>query len=569
MQSVNPVHHCAIPSNTGSGRANAGNCCPICLATYDTQLPTATTECGYRAHSRCLAQWKIAHPQSICQVCRTTQTGTTVDNAPPPVPAKRGDRQPHSSDGLKNGLLQAAEASCNTDQADALLASYSPLDDDALVLCAEIVSKLLCKAMTRVSVMSWGECNQLRNFISVFVKHGAVCPSWEEEDVPHLFNAWKAYERNDFCQATTNSGIIIKSSSMHKALRKAALSKDFGRTVRLLDYVGSDERLQKVAIEVVETLLQERLASRDRFDLEEYGSFKTYLDLFLCRGFCGRETRIRAMQLYILMSDYRRAALAKEEFGLGVIDSDTLRLHLDRAALDMNIEETKSLLEIALPDAGVQEIASNVLHNVLFRLRSRFQILSSMDLVKLGWLVDVFFQLGILGQAEADNTMDIFILCEDYPGALRLKKLYRAKPKTTTWEVAMHKAASNKDYLLVAMLLKLATSQVLRDMASNILCGQLQTILSQVRVFGTGPREMKKLWQLVHSFFSAGVVDAKLVGLTATIYEQVNDRVRVACLRSMYAKYFNGSAASTEVELIAANGCTAPAPENRTELPEA
>lgn len=568
MQSVSPVHRCAIPSNTGSGRTNAGDCCPICLATYDTQLPTATTECGHRAHSRCLAQWKIAHPQSICSVCRTTQTGTTVDDAPPPVPAKGDDRQPHSSDELKNGLLQAAEGSFNTDQADALLASNSPLDDDALVLCAEIVSKVLRKAMVRVSVMSWCEYDQLRSFISVFVKHGAVSPSWEEEDVPHLFNVWKAYERDNFCQATANSGIIIKSSAMQKALRKAALSKDFDRTVRLLDYVGSDERLQKVAIEVVETLLQERLASRDRFDLEEYDSFRTYLDLFLCRGFCGRGIQIKAMQLFILMGDYRRAALAKEEFGMGVIDDDTLRLHLDRATLDMDFEETRSLLEIALPDAGVQEIASNVLHNVLLRSRSRFQFLSSMDLVKLGWLVDVFFQLGILGQAEADNTLDIFILCEDYRGAVRLKKLYGAEPKTTTWEVTMHKAASNKDYLLAAMLLNLATSQILRDMASNILADLLQTILSQVRDIGMGPRELKKLWQLVHSFFNAGVVDAKLAGLTALIYEQVNDRVRVACLRSMYAKYFNGSAASTEAELSAANGCTVPAPETRTELPE-
>ena len=356
---------------------------------------------------------------------------------------------------------------------------------------------------------------------------------------------------------------------MQKALRKAALSKDFDRTVRLLDYVGSDERLQKVAIEVVETMLQERLASCDRFDLEEYNSFKAYLDLFLCRGFCGRGIETKAMQLFILMSDYRRAALAKEEFGMGVIDADTLRLHLDRAALDMDFEETRSLLEIALPDAGVQEIASNVLHNVLLRSRSRFQLLSSMDLVKLGWLVDVFFQLGILGQAEADNTLDIFILCEEYPGAVRLKKLYGAEPKTTTWGVAMHKAARNKDYLLAGMLLNLTTSQVLRDIASTILSGQLQTILSQVRDFDMGPRELKKLWQLVHSFFNAGVVDAKLVGLTATVYEQVNDWIRVACLRSMYAKYFNGSAASTEVELNAATGCTAPAPENQTVLPEA
>lgn len=568
MQSISPLHHCAIPSNVGSGRANAGDCCSICLAPYDAQLPTATTKCGHQAHSRCLAQWKIAHPQSVCSVCRTTQTGTTADDVPPPAPAERGDGQPHSSDELKNGLLQAAEAPCNTDQADALLASYSPLDDDVLVLCAEIVSKLLRKAMIRVSVMSWREYTQLHNFISVLVKHGAVCPAWEEEDVLHLYNAWKAYERDDFCQAAANSGVIIKSSSMQKALRKAALSKDLGRTVRLLDYVGSDERLQKVAIEVVETLLQEKLASRDRFDLEEYDSFRTYLDLFLCRGFCGRGIQIKAMQLYILMSDYRRAALAKEEFEMGIIDGDTLRLHLDRAALDMDFEETRSLLEIALPDAGVQEIASNVLHNVLLRSRSRFQLLSSKDLVKLGWLVDVFFQLGILGQAEADNTMDIFILCEDYRGAMRLKKRYGAEPKTTTWEVAMHKAASNKDYLLAAMLLSLATSEVLRDMASNILSGQLQTILSQVRDFGMGPRELKKLWQLVHSFFSAGVVDAKLVGLTATIYEQVNDRVRVACLRSEYAKYFNGSAASTEVELNVANGRTVPAPENRTEMPE-
>ena len=569
MQSVSQVHHCAIPSNTGSGRANAGDCCPICLATYDAQLPTVTTECGHQAHSRCLAQWKIAHPQSICPVCTTTQTGTMVDDVSSPVPAVGGNRQQHSSDALKKGLLQAAKASCNTDQADALLALYSPLDDDAQVLCAEIVSKLLCKAMIRVSVMSWCEYDQLRNFISVFVKHGAVTPSWEEEDVPHLFNVWKAYERDDISQATANSGVIIRSSSMQKALRKAALSKDFDRTVRLLDYVGSDERLQKVAIEVVESLLQERLASGDRFDLEEYDSFKAYLDLFLCRGFCGRGIETRAMQLYILMSDYRRAALAKEEFGMGVIDADTLRLHLDRAALDMDFEETRSLLEIALPDAGVQEIASNVLHNVLLRSRSRFQLLSSMDLIKLGWLVDVFFQLGILGQAEADNTLDIFILCEDYPGAVRLKKLYGAEPKTTTWEVAMHKAASSKDYLLAGMLLNLTNSQVLRDMASTILSGQLQTILSQVRDFDMGPRELKKLWQLVHSFFSAGVVDAKLVGLTATVYEQVNDWVRVACLRSMYAKYFNGSAATTETGLNAANGCTAPAPGNQTVLSEA
>ena len=106
-------------------------------------------------------------------------------------------------------------------------------------------------------------------------------------------------------------------------------------------------------------------------------------------------------------------------------------------------------------------------------------------------------------------------------------------------------------------------------MASNILADQLQTVLSQVRDIGMGPRELKKLWQLVHSFFNAGVVDAKLAGLTATIYEQVNDRVRAACLRSMYAKYFNGSEASTEAELNAANGCTVPAPETRTELPEA
>lgn len=546
VQSVSPVQQPFIPSNSGRGRADAGDCCPVCLGAYDAPLPTTTTECDHRTHGGCLAQRKITHAQSVCPVCRNTSTGATVDDASPPAPAEGGGGQSLSSDGLRSGLLRAAEASCNADQADALLASCLPLDNDTLVLCTEIVSKLLDKAMIRVSIMSQREYDKLHSFISVFVKHGAVSRSWEDEDLPRLFQAWKAYERGAVTNASGDPGVHIKSSAMQRALKKAALSKDFDRTVRLLDCVGSNEQLQKVVSEFVDALLQERLVSRDRYDCEEYRNFKTYLDLFLCRGFCDQGTQSKAMQLYILMSDYKRAALAKEEFGTGVISGDTLRLSLDRAALEMDFEETRTLLEFALPDASVQEIASNVLQNVLLCARSRFQLLSCMDLVKLGWLVDVFFQLGILGQTEADDMLDIFVLCEDYHGAMRLKKIYGAEPKATTWEAGMHKAASNRDYVLAATLLDLATSQTLRNIASHILAAQLQNSLLQVREFGMEPRESIRLWRFVHTFFNVGVVDANLVGLTANIYEKVNDQTRVACLRSGYARYFNDAVAEPQ-----------------------
>ena len=107
----------------------------------------------------------------------------------------------------------------------------------------------------------------------------------------------------------------------------------------------------------------------------------------------------------------------------------------------------------------------------------------------------------------------------------------------------MHKAACNKDYLLATMLLDLATSQILQDMANPILASQLQNTLLQVQEIGLGPRELKKLWRFVNTFFKAGVVDANLVRLTANIYRQVNDQNCVDCLRSMYAEYFNGAEA--------------------------
>ena len=50
----------------------------------------------------------------------------------------------------------------------------------------------------------------------------------------------------------------------------------------------------------------------------------------------------------------------------------------------------------------------------------------------------------------------------------------------------------------------------------------------------------------MHTFFNVGVVDANLVGLTANIYEKVNDQTRVACLRSVYAKYFNDAVAEPQ-----------------------
>ena len=546
MQSVSPVHQPPAPLNSSSDQANAGSCCPICLESYDAylpKLPTATTECGHRAHSGCLEQWKINSTRSTCPVCRTTLTGAAIEDLAPLPPTEVDDGQPLSSDRLRASLLRAAQT-CSTDQVDTLLALYSPLDNDALVVCAEVVSKLMCKASIRVSIMSWHEYNQLRNFIKVLVKHGAVSRSWEEEDVARLFRAWKAYERDDVVQnAPTNSRVHISSCFLQKALQKAALSKDFHKTVRLLDQVGSDVLLQKIAIEVVDGLLQERLNSRGRYDWEDYRTFTTYVDLFLCRRLCDQRAQIKAMQLYVLMSDYRRAALAKEEFGVGLISGDTLRLSLNKAALEMDLEEVKSLLDIALPDASAQKIASSVLQNVLLRVRSYLHQLTSMDRAKLGWLVDAFFQHGALDQAQADSALDVFILCEDYPRAVRLKSMYGAEPRPMIWKVAMHKATCNKDYLLAAMLLDLATSQILQDVASPILATQLQNMLSQAQEIGLGPRELKKLWRFVNTFFKAGVVNANLIRLTANIYGQVNDQNCVDCLRSMYGEYFNGAEA--------------------------
>ena len=546
MQSVSPVHQPPVPSNSGSGQANAGSRCPICLEAYDAyrpRLPTATTECGHRAHSGCLEQWKVTSTRSTCPVCRATLMEAAIEDVSPLPPTEVDDGQPLSCDRLRAGLLQAAQ-NCSTDQVDTLLALYSPLDNDALVVCAEVVSRLLCKASIKVSIMTWHEYNQLRNFIKVLVQHGAISRSWEEEDIARLFRAWKAYERNDAgSNVRANSRVSISSYVMQKALQKAALSKDFHKTVTLLDQVGSDEQLQTIAIEVVDALLQERLDGRGRYDWEDYRTFTTYVDLFFCRRLCDRGTQIKAMQLYILMSDYRRAALAKEEFGVGLISGDTLRLSLNRAALEMNLEEVKSLLDIALPDASAKQIASSVLQNVLLRVRSYLHQLTSMDRAKLGWLVDAFFQHGALDQAQADSALDVFILCEDYPRAVRLKAMYGAKPRPLIWKVAMHKAACNKDYLLATMLLDLATSQILQDMANPILASQLQNTLLQVQEIGLGPRELKKLWRFVNTFFKAGVVDANLVRLTANIYRQVNDQNCVDCLKSMYAEYFDGAEA--------------------------
>ena len=546
VQSVSPVHQPPVPSNSGSSQANAGNRCPICLESYDAylpRLPTATTECGHRAHSGCLEQWKITHTHSTCPICRTPQTGAAIEDVPLLPPTDVDDGQPLSSDGLRVGLLRAAQTG-STDQVDTLLALYSPLDNDALVVCAEVVSKLLCKASIRVSIMSWHEYNQLRNFIKALVQHGAVSRSWEEEDIARLFRVWKAYERDDAVQnVPANSRARINACFLQEALHRAALSKDCHKTVALLDQVGSDEQLQTIAIAVVDALLQERLDSHACYDWEDYRTFTAYVDLFLCRRLCDRGTQIKAMQLYILMSDYRRAALVKEEFGAGLISGDTLRPCLNRAALEMDLEEVKSLLDIALPDASAKQVASSVLQNVLLRVRSYLHLMTSMDRAKLGWLVDAFFQHGALDQAQADSALDVFILCEDYPRAARLKAKYGAEPRPLIWKVAMHKAACNKDYLLATMLLDLATSQILQDMASPILATQLQNTLLQAQEIGLGPRELKKLWRFVNTFFKAGVVDANLVRLTANIYRQVHDQNCVDCLRSMYAEYFHDAEA--------------------------
>ena len=414
----------------------AAACCPVCLGTFDTKLPSVTPECGHRSHTGCLDRWIITCTKPECPVCRVELTGEVI-NDEEINPLVVADALPLNLYDFSTALFQAGRT-YDVRRADAVL-TMAQLSLAELTVCQTVVDRVLLRARLRMTIMSWREYNQFRNFIDVIMYHEAVDDSWYET-APAFFRTWRTFQREQ-CELA-DSGAFMNPVGLKASLLQASVSPPaYLRTVHMLNRIGTDEVLHKVACEVLDLVLEKRLLCQT--DLRDYEFFRGLIDIYLCRRIGTEATLGKVVALSALRNDFVYAQMLKDDFGVS-LHGPLLFQKLGRAADAMNDDTIKKLL--ALSGAGQSQLLNWILQRALTSVNAHPQLITSVTLYKLPKVIAVLTRYGTLGPSLVNEAVRICFLGDNIEVAKVLKLHHGAAVDTEIFMDALQKAAHTRDH---------------------------------------------------------------------------------------------------------------------------
>ena len=532
MQSIPVTTALPQPPRPAVASAPGEECCTICLDTLKTRLPTVTTECGHRSHRGCLDRWRIYSVRPVCPVCRTAVTEeTTVDDDV--VYAAAAQTRPLSSNEFADALFQVAKI-YDICRVEVLLASSS-LDAQARRICLAVVNSVINRGFLRLSVMPWRECNQLKNVVDVFVSHGAITAS-QAASLPDFFATWQeCHYQGKVSAVDYHAG--MSAGALRAEILKLSESCDHIRAQRLLERVGADEILRDVVRNVLGFVLQKALLRRDKTTQCEYILFKSFINVFLCRGIGDGAVLAEALQLAVLRGDFPHAATLKDEFGVSLASS-ALHMALSDAVDEIDATKVAKLMYLALPGVGVEQVVNRVLQRLLHSVESGAW--ADQELSGLPGLITVFSRYVALDAAQVNKVLDLCLHCQAFYEAMEIKYKLGGIMSVRTLGRALQSAANTLDHAKASLLLDMAVEAPLQEKSREILHSKLQSIYPEAGQI-TG-RERDKLWWFVNVFFQHDIIDAQLVGLAVKIFELTLWDSLVELLKSDYGTYLEPGA---------------------------
>ena len=526
MQSIPVTTALPQPPLPAGASASGEECCTICLETLETKLPTVTTECGHRSHRGCLDRWRIYSVRPMCPVCRTTLTQETVDDEV--VCSAAAPTSPLSSVEFTDALFRAAKI-YDTRRIDVLLASAS-FDAQARRICLAVVNSVINRGFLRLSVMSWRECNQLKNVVDIFLQHRAITASWAAS-LPDLFATWQEFHYQDKVSAVDYHAGMTAGALRAEILRLSE-SCDHVKAQRLLDRVGADERLREVVRNVLDFVLQKALLRRHKTTQCEYILFKNFINVFLCRGIRDGAVLAEALQLSVLRGDFPHAATLRDEFGVR-LEGSALHMTLSDAVDEIDTTRIAKLMYLALPGVGVEQVVKSVLQRLLNSVES--SAWADQELCGLPDVISIFSQHVTLDASQVNKALDLYLHCEAFYEAMEIKYKLGGVMSVRTLGRALQSAANTLDHSKASLLLDMAVEAPLQEKSREILHGKLQAIYPESGQI-TG-HERDKLWWFVNVFFQHDIIDAQLVGLAVKIFELTLWDSLVELLKSDYGAY--------------------------------
>lgn len=488
MQSVTSQ---PLPHRTSGG---------ACLDSFDTRAPA---KCGYRSRTGCLERREISCVKSAPPVFRTVLTPELVnDQMVDPTGAK-----PMSLEDFSRALFQASKT-YDVCRADKLLASASQSTGE-LRVCSAVVNRVMVRAWTRVSIISQRECNQIRNLIAVFVHHKVVSESW----CVTVENFCKGYRE---FQGQISVPKYLSPVTLRAELLKAAGSLPaFMSTMGLLGRIGADEKLRKIACEVIDLALEKRLLNHDEAGSFEYVAFRGLINIYLCRGIWSETTLGKVIALSALMDDYHYAQMLKEDFGAS-LQGPRLVSVLRRAADELNGEKVRKILDLS--GAGVDQLLNQILRRVLESVELHLP-LTSVTLSRLYQVVDALAQYGTLERFWLNKALRVCFLGDADCEARARKSNHEIAVDPATLRDVLQKTVQTLDHDKADLLLDLAADEPsLRQPARGVLVSRLQLIPLQ-----PGQPEFSEqpgLWQSIKAFSRRDIIDAQLLSQALTILQR-------------------------------------------------
>ena len=513
----------AASSASLSLTSSSSACCPVCLGTFDTRLPSVTPECGHRSHTGCLDRWTITCAKPECPVCRVELTGEVI-NDEQSNPLVVTDALPLNLYDFATALFQAGRT-YDVRRADAVL-TMAPLSLAELTVCQSVVDRVLLRARVRMTIMSWREYNQFRNFIDVFMYHEAVDDSWYET-VPAFFRTFRAFPQEP--SEPADAAALMNPVGLKAALLQASASPpDYNRTIPILNRVGADKVLHKVACEVLDLVLEKRLLCQT--DLNDYELFRGLVDIYLCRRIGTEATLGKVVALSVLHNDFVYAQMLKDDFGVS-LHGPLLFQKLGRAAEAMNDDTINKLL--ALSGAGQSQLLNWILQRALMSVNAQSQLRTSVTLDKLPKVIAVLARYGAVDPSLVNEAMRMCLLGDNIEAAKVLKFRLRAAVNSEVFMDVLQKATHTRNHKKTDLLLDLTTGEpALRALVGNLLAATLQAIVDQAECSG-----QPGLWQFVDTVFQHGIIDARLLAQAVNVFQRLEGTALAQRLKSQYSAY--------------------------------
>ena len=380
-----------------------------------------------------------------------------------------------------------------------------------------------------MTIMSWREYNQFRNFIDVFMYHEAVDDCWYET-VPTFFQTFIALQREH--SEPEDCAALMNPAGLKAALLQASLSPpDYITTTHILNRIGADELLHKVACEVLDQALEKRLLCQS--DLRDYELFKELIAIYLCRRIGTEATLGKVVALSVLHDDFVYTQMLKDDFGVS-LHGPLLFQKLGRAAEVMNDDAINKLL--ALSGMGQSQLLNWILQRALMSVNALSRSVDCLTLHKLPKVIATLARYGALDPCLINEAMRICLLGDNIEAAKVLKLRCGAGVNSEVFMDVLQKATHTRDHKKTDLLLDLTTGEpALRELVRNLLAATLQAIVDQ-----SGPAECSGpsgLWQLVDTVFRHDIIDARLLAQAVNVFQRLDGAALAQRLRSQYSAY--------------------------------